>query len=64
MATIIDLKDVSRTTPCAAQRPMSGGSAQIYLFTGIRYERGAGSEPAQLPRRRGVRKSAQTNSQE
>ena len=41
MATIIDFKDVRRQNPSPPGRPVLPISAQLLLFTGVRYERRA-----------------------
>ena len=51
MATIIDFKDLSRNSRKTSHQPAVSGPAQLYLFTGVRYERQL--EPvAEIERRR------------
>ena len=59
MATIIDFKDLTRRSPVSGERQTVGGTAQLILFTGVRYERRElPAERADTPRR--SRKTAET----
>lgn len=58
MAKIIDLKDVVRRSSDPIKRQAPDAPAQLYLFTGVRYERNeAAAQPANRPR--GTRKIAE-----
>lgn len=64
MANVIDFKEIPRRVEGPPQRPASQSSAQLFLFTGVRYERPAETQASQQTRRRNSRKLAAARSQD